>query len=354
VNKTRHYVYKITNKINGKFYIGIKSSRLNFLDTNYYGSGRLIKASIKKHGKENFLREVLFEFRTREEVLSKEKELVTKDLVSSHNCYNITVGGGGFTNLNYRSLPIKSLDFMGKITYYKSMLDASLLVKGCNRTGVRNAIIGKANTHNNLYWSKADKDFLIKKNRNSITPCFSLDENSSKIYYNSFSEASKATGVACSIIRRCVVSGKGTGGGFNWYKTTSKLDSSSFRGKNYLTRKPCISIDKTGAKKYYSSITEASKQTGICNTNICLCLKLKARSAGGLSWYYTDSETNKFNGVGPRTKCYESTDSRGNKKRYKSLKEAAKSNNYSVDYISKAAKNNLLVAGLKWERINAK
>ena len=48
-------VYCITNKINGKKYIGSDSKD----NSEYYGSGVYIKKSIKKYGKENFIKEIL-------------------------------------------------------------------------------------------------------------------------------------------------------------------------------------------------------------------------------------------------------------------------------------------------------
>lgn len=51
------YIYKTTNLINGKIYIGQhKSSKFN---VNYMGSGMLIKSAIKKYGKENFKVEMI-------------------------------------------------------------------------------------------------------------------------------------------------------------------------------------------------------------------------------------------------------------------------------------------------------
>lgn len=43
-------IYKTTNLINGKIYIGQDSKDR----PNYYGSGKLIHRAIKKYGKENF------------------------------------------------------------------------------------------------------------------------------------------------------------------------------------------------------------------------------------------------------------------------------------------------------------
>jgi group I intron endonuclease len=49
------YIYKTTNLINGKIYIG-KSSKD---DPSYLGSGIIIKEAIQKYGVENFIREII-------------------------------------------------------------------------------------------------------------------------------------------------------------------------------------------------------------------------------------------------------------------------------------------------------
>ena len=50
------HVYKITNLLNGKFYIGVHAGHNT---KNYWGSGCAIKAAIKKYGKEFFSREII-------------------------------------------------------------------------------------------------------------------------------------------------------------------------------------------------------------------------------------------------------------------------------------------------------
>lgn len=86
-------IYKVTNKINGKVYIG-KHQTVNPMD-GYYGSGRAIKNAIKKHGKENFEKDVLFIFETEHEMDIKEKELITEEFVLREDTYNLGVGGEG-------------------------------------------------------------------------------------------------------------------------------------------------------------------------------------------------------------------------------------------------------------------
>jgi hypothetical protein len=91
-----HIVYKTTNLVNKKIYIGVHSAA-NLLD-DYIGSGRLLKKAIKKYGKEYFKREILFQFSTLKECYQKEAELVTEDFVKDENTYNVCVGGRGGRN----------------------------------------------------------------------------------------------------------------------------------------------------------------------------------------------------------------------------------------------------------------
>lgn len=90
-------VYKVINLINGKFYIGVHQT-LNPNDS-YYGSGKLIKQAIKKYGKENFVKEILYLTENKLEAYEKEKQF-TVDF-KNRNSYNLKLGGtGGFTKEN--------------------------------------------------------------------------------------------------------------------------------------------------------------------------------------------------------------------------------------------------------------
>lgn len=86
-----HLVYKITNSLNSKYYIGVHST--SNIDDGYMGSGQALKHAIKKHGVANFQREVLYTFDSREDALLKEEELVTFETLSDPLCYNLILGG---------------------------------------------------------------------------------------------------------------------------------------------------------------------------------------------------------------------------------------------------------------------
>jgi len=88
-----YFVYKTTNLINGKIYIGIH--RTENLNDNYLGSGKFLKQAIKKYGRKNFKREILYLGDSYEDISNKERELVTEEFCKSHTTYNTELGGKG-------------------------------------------------------------------------------------------------------------------------------------------------------------------------------------------------------------------------------------------------------------------
>lgn len=89
----KHTVYKTTNLINGKIYIGVHKQTCE--KDWYLGSGKTLHKAIKKYGRGCFTKETLFEFASSEEAYAKEAELVDKNFVERSDTYNIVLGGGG-------------------------------------------------------------------------------------------------------------------------------------------------------------------------------------------------------------------------------------------------------------------
>jgi hypothetical protein len=98
-------IYKITNMINDKIYIGMHKT--NNLDDGYYGSGNLIKKAIKKYGIENFTKEYIAIVDSEAEMVKLEESIVNSEFVSSSDTYNLRTGGcgvaGTFSKVNSNS-----------------------------------------------------------------------------------------------------------------------------------------------------------------------------------------------------------------------------------------------------------
>ena len=72
-------------------YVG-QHKTLNPYD-NYMGSGVLIQKAISKYGKQNFKKDILFDFLTYEEMNAKEAEIVNDAFVQRDDTYNLMPGG---------------------------------------------------------------------------------------------------------------------------------------------------------------------------------------------------------------------------------------------------------------------
>jgi len=80
-------IYKTTNLINGKFYIGQDSKN----NPNYLGSGMLLNSAIKKYGRLNFHKDIIEYCATKQILNEREIFWITK----LNPVYNIAKGGNG-------------------------------------------------------------------------------------------------------------------------------------------------------------------------------------------------------------------------------------------------------------------
>ena len=86
-----HFIYKTTCRLTGRFYIGMHST--DDMEDGYLGSGKRLWYSIKKHGKENHVRDILEMLPDRESLRKKEQEIVNEKLVANVECMNLDLGG---------------------------------------------------------------------------------------------------------------------------------------------------------------------------------------------------------------------------------------------------------------------
>lgn len=91
-------IYKTTNLINGKFYVGQDYNN----DLLYLGSGTILIRAIKKYGRKNFKKEILETCETSQELNEREVYWIAKlDARNSSIGYNLAVGGEGSRGYTY-------------------------------------------------------------------------------------------------------------------------------------------------------------------------------------------------------------------------------------------------------------
>jgi group I intron endonuclease len=92
-------IYKITNKINGKIYVGKNITN----DINYMGSGLILGSAKKKYGVDNFVKEIIETCSSEEELNEREKYWIERlQSINRDIGYNIAEGGnGGNTRKGY-------------------------------------------------------------------------------------------------------------------------------------------------------------------------------------------------------------------------------------------------------------
>ncbi len=162
-----HYtIYKTTNLINGKYYIG-KHQTKN-LNDGYIGSGKLLKRAIKKYGLNNFHKEILHICPTEKQMNILEKILVVSD---GELNYNLCPGGhGGFGYINAVGKNIRSTQSI-KIKNKISKTNKGRKLSAETKDRIGQSKIGNTNftgkTHS-VEWkqkhSKFMKRFTGKKN----------------------------------------------------------------------------------------------------------------------------------------------------------------------------------------------
>jgi len=250
MNKTIGVVYKITNLINGKIYIGQTISDLRHRFAQHKcGSGGDSKTSIrlynaiKKYGKENFIIEALYSAFDSES-LNKAEVL----LIAAHNStnpdfgYNIQTGGGN-TNI-------------GRKWSEESKRKMSIAHKG-KLAGNKHPMWGKKHSRDALVKSS------IKQNTTNGYYGFSVSDNSS-IYARSGFFLTEA-GFNPRKIREAINDGCRYHKGYLWYKGNESLELVE-KDVTYYNNKPTYKptkehVQKMNEKAHTPESIEKSKAT---------------------------------------------------------------------------------------------
>ena len=116
-------IYKVVNKINGKWYIGKDVSDRPY----YYGSGKALKNAIKKYGKNNFEKIILEICESKEHLIKREKHwIAVSGAMTDKMSYNIAAGGEGgdlSKHIDYKKRKIPENNFKNAKEWYENLTD---------------------------------------------------------------------------------------------------------------------------------------------------------------------------------------------------------------------------------------
>lgn len=299
----KYIVYKTTNLINNKIYVGVHRTNPDIND-GYIGCGVTKKdqkkktkgfpKAVEKYGYENFKRETLFEFPDTEEGMKlaykKEAEIVTIQFVKRKDTYNLTVGGQ-FTVYTSLKKEIAQYTLEGQfIRTWNSINEAQQML---NLNSISQNLIGKSKYCGNFQWK------YYTGNENNIDPVipkeksvyqFDLQGNLIR-RWKSISEASQQfknpNSAKVSIGNNC---NKRTNQslGFYW----------SFKNKfEFRTNQHYSAVAKYNDYgefiESYTSIKEAADLNNIkSSSNIISAIQGKQKRCGGFRWRYFYGNTN--------------------------------------------------------------
>lgn len=149
-----YYLYKIINKINGKFYIGVHKT--SNLEDDYMGSSKILTRAINKYGIDNFTKEILEYFDNEEQMYKREKEIVNPELIKSKKSYNVNIGGHGFYYINNNGFNFKDTN-------------PELCRKNCLKMGLKGNVAYLEKYKNNPIFAKKMRSYLKKGSDKALT-----------------------------------------------------------------------------------------------------------------------------------------------------------------------------------------
>lgn len=288
-----YYIYKVTNKINGKIYIG---KTINFVQRITQHSKESQENTCKfheailKYGICNFLWEVECVCKNSDDASEKEHELIKKYNSLYPNGYNMTLGRTG--GIQYDVKPIICLSLDGEfVKRYESASQAGK--DGFNVHSVLNSC--RSNKHrskNNIFmfedeYIKSGPRKYEPSKSTSKKPVIQCDMSGNFIAeYESVTEASEDTGINRVSISSQLSGDRKTTGDFIFvYKKDFPI-----KNLDKYTRKrkgeKIFSVDPKTDKiiRKYNSIADAGRELGVSYKAIHKVVDKPGRTAYGFKW----------------------------------------------------------------------
>ena len=291
-------IYKHTNKINGKVYIGQTKQAINqrWRNGDGYKNNIYFYHSIKKYGWDNFEHEIL-EKDIDSVKKANEREIYWISKYDSYkNGYNLTSGGD---NRDHLGVPVLQIDIktLEIINAYQTIRFAEEMA------GIDHSQISRCCLKNKkdiqaggFYWCFQDDWYEGWTPKKRTPPAaynkkevYQIDKSLNIVCkFKSILDAEKTTGIKDSTIGQCCRGKNISAGGYYWCYVE---DYDSFIPLKPLDEKPVARIDKTNYENvvFYKNISEAATQNRIESPElISRCCNGKQISTDGYYWCYQE------------------------------------------------------------------
>ena len=269
-----YVIYKATNLINGKMYIGKtynfeKRKREHLYDID---NELPFHRALKKYGVENFKWEIIDKAVSDKEIKEKEiywiKKLNTCIHSKDSQGYNITIGGEG--GVSWNSRPIVQYSLEGKrLNEYESCTSASVAT-GVDRRSILDCAYGEYLTAGKFIWKFKDdcnhpQIQPILPNRNDrFKAVVQLDLDGFLINtFESVKSASEQTKTRRTCLSNCLIGKISTANGFQWIYANEYDPSKDYKYKGKKYGKGIYQLDDNkNILNHFNNCAEASRYLG--------------------------------------------------------------------------------------------
>lgn len=289
-----YYIYKATNTITGKSYIGQSKDPIKRRFVHHSlreEDDCLFHRAIKKYGKQSFEWEILLIVGTKGQANEAEKRMIEEHNTFKPNGYNMTKGGDGGSMWNARPVVcltldgqfVKRYDSAGEAERLDGFHNSDVLVSCKNPLRTCRGYIFMFEDE---YLKDGPRHYRKPKvhNLRAIVQC---DMDGNKIAeYPSVKEAALNTGIGRPMISQAITGHCLTAGGFIWVYKEDFPVADVAKHRYHKEGIPIYQIDKATGEivAQYDRIKDAGTALGVNYKGIHKAVDDPGRTAYGYKW----------------------------------------------------------------------
>lgn len=220
--QTEWIIYITTNLINMKTYVGQRKLDYTSVDKRYLGSGTIFKKALKKYGRENFNREILYYAYSQSEADEIEIQYIKQiDSTNPKKGYNILKGG----NCTVNPKRFKSVECIETGEIFESIAVAAK-AKSVNASHITSCCKGRCDSTKGLHWKYVGEERVVYKPpirtyKNVL--CVELN-----VIFSSREDAAKKLNIQKTHIGAVCLGKRKTTGGYSFKYVTNRVDEHRF------------------------------------------------------------------------------------------------------------------------------